>query len=233
MTTINKKEALLCAKISHSTYGKGYDIDEFKLKGRFENKGTDTQGIFGVTKNALILAFRGSEETGAADWITDLNLIPANYPYSGENNSAIKVHAGFIEAYQSVRDAMYQTAKESPLKQIICTGHSLGGSLATLCALDIRSNLPDKQVSCYTYGSPKVGNPDFVKVYNQHVPQTFRFVNGPDVIPTIPPDVPFLVDYEHVGNLYHIGDTQVSRLSTNTAICHLPKSYIEVLEKGW
>jgi triacylglycerol lipase len=227
---MDKKTALLCARISHAAYGKGFDMPDFKLLGRFENAGTDTQGIFGVAfKDILILAYRGSEETGINDWIRDLKFIPASFPY-GDGNQAIQVHAGFIEAYSSVREAMVKVAKESQHKKVICTGHSLGGALATLSAVDVKYNVPGKEVNCYTFGSPKVGNADFVKFYNGRVPQTFRFVNGVDLVPSLPPDIPFVVDYEHVGQLHHIGDLQASQVSADAGICHLPANYCKLLE---
>lgn len=227
---MDKKIALLCARISHAAYGKGFDMADFKLLGRFENAGTDTQGIFGVAfKDTLILAYRGSEETGINDWIRDLKFIPAGFPY-GDGNAAIQVHAGFIEAYSSVREAMVKVAKESQHKKVICAGHSLGGALATLSAVDVKHNVPGKEVSCYTFGSPKVGNADFVKFYNGRVPQTFRFVNGVDLVPSLPPDIPFVVDYEHVGQLFHIGDLQASQVSADAGICHLPGNYCKLLE---
>lgn len=227
---MDKKTALLCARISHAAYTKGFDMKDFKLLGRFENAGTDTQGIFGVTYgDTLVLAYRGSEETGINDWIQDLKFIPADYPY-GDGNSAIKVHSGFISAYNSVREAMVKVAKESSHKKVLCTGHSLGGALATLSAGDVKYNVPGKEVSVYTFGSPKVGNSDYVKFYNKLVPQTFRFVNGVDIVPSLPPDIPLLVDYEHVGQLHHIGDLQASQVSADAGLCHLPQNYCKLLE---
>jgi predicted lipase len=35
---------------------------------------------------------------------------------------------------------------------------SLGGAMATLCALDLRLNLKMPDVRVYTFGSPRVGN---------------------------------------------------------------------------
>jgi triacylglycerol lipase len=227
---MDKAVSILCGRISHAAYGQGFDMKGFQLVGRFENKGTHTQGIFGVANgNTFVLAYRGSEETGIADWIRDVKFLPADFPY-GDGNKAIKVHSGFIEAYSSVREAMFKAAKESPLKQVLCTGHSLGAALATLSALDIKYNLPDKTVTCYTYGSPKVGNSDFAKLYNKHVPQTFRYVNGIDLVPSLPPDIPFVIDYEHVGQLCHIGDTQESQISADAGLCHLPQNYLKCLE---
>ncbi len=47
---MDKKEALLCSKICRLTYVSEYKFKNFQLSARFENKGTDTQGLFGVEK---------------------------------------------------------------------------------------------------------------------------------------------------------------------------------------
>lgn len=222
---MDNKTALLCAKISQWAYGQGSQSPEFKLLARFENKGTDTQGMFGeINKDTFVIAFRGSEETGVADWITDLKISQQVFPYKESKNDKIRVHYGFIEAYQSVRDAVLKGAKETPLKKIICTGHSLGGALATLAALDIKFNCPDKEVSCYTYGSPKVGNKDFVESYNKRVPNTFRFVNGVDAVPQIPP-----IAYEHVGKELKLQSKEPGQLK-NAMEDHFPYNYIKKIQ---
>lgn len=228
---MDKKTAMLCARIAHAAYGKGFDMPGFQLLGRFENAGTDTQGIFGVINaNTFLMAFRGSEETGIADWIRDLQFLPADFPYGEKGSTGLKVHSGFIEAYNSVREAMFKAAQQSPHKQVICTGHSLGGALATLCAVDVKYNLPDKAVSAYTFGSPKVGNADFVKFYNKLIPQTYRIVNSVDAVPMLPPNIPLVVSYEHVGELQHLGDLKASAVSAEAGMCHLPANYIKCLE---
>ncbi len=225
---MNKKEALLCTKIARATYGRDFNDADFTTTARFENKGTDTQGIFGVAYGkALLVAFRGSEETGITDWITDAKFIQTAFPYAKGKN--FEVHQGFLEAYQSVRDAVLNGVNDSPHKRIICVGHSLGAGLATLCALDIQLNTSGKTAYCYTYGSPKVGDSQFAATYNQQVPHTFRFANGSDVVPLVPPG-----DYEHVGQLQQIGE--VSELSfsfsailenlTDKFTDHLPNSYV-------
>ena len=65
------------------------------------------------------------------------------------------------------------------------TGHSLGGALAHLAALDVQRELeldPD-QMCCYTFGVPRVGNHAFAHVYDAAVPDTWNLVNGLDVVP--------------------------------------------------
>jgi predicted lipase len=232
---MNKKEAMLCARVAQATYGGSGKVSDFRLTARFENRGTDTQGIFGEAYgNTFVIAFRGSEETGLADWITDLKFIKQVFPYAESKNKKVKVHHGFISAYKSVREEVLKAAKETPHQRIICTGHSLGGALATLCALDVQYNLPDKKVSCYTYGSPKVGNADFAQSYNQRVPNTFRFVNSADTVPSMPPG-----GYEHVGMLHHVGQVS-SKLGEigdfvekviDKVEDHFPHNYIKALQE--
>lgn len=230
---MDKNIALMCADVAQAAYGGPCRSKDFTLLARFENKGSDTQGIFGEAYgNTFVIGFRGSEETGLWDWITDLKFIQQVYPYGEKKDSKVRVHFGFISAYKSVREAIHNEVKKTPHSRIICTGHSLGGALATLCALDIQYNFPDKEVSCYTYGSPKVGNSRFVESFNRRVPNTFRFVNSADSVPKLPPG-----RYEHVGVLYHIGrqvsaglDDLVDKL-VDKVEDHFPHNYIQSLRE--
>lgn len=226
---MDTKEALLCAKICRLTYVDKYEFKNFQLTARFENEGTHTQGLFGVAygHNAVI-AFRGSEETSVADWITDLKFAKQVYPYAGTEKKNIKVHHGFMEAYRSIRDTILQEAKKTKYQRIIFTGHSLGAALAMLAALDVDYNVPGKEIVCYTFGAPKVGNAAFVKSYNKRVPGTFRVVNFGDYIADLPPG-----SFEHCGQLCSIGQAMSSSFLDVTAKikAHIPNTYIEVLQK--
>ena len=67
------------------------------------------------------------------------------------------------------------------LFQIYCTGHSLGGALATLAAYDISRamewGIRPTKVICYTFGAPRLGNYAFAETYNRLVPETWNVVN--------------------------------------------------------
>jgi predicted lipase len=222
MKIMDKKEALLCAKVCRLSYVSKYDFNDFKLTARFDNKATDTQGLFGVAyDNTLVVAFRGTEETKLADWLTDLKFSQEIFPY-GDASHTIKVHSGFLKAYKSVRDAVLEEARKTKYKRIICTGHSLGGAVANLYAVDISFRVLTVDILCYTYGSPKPGNEDFGKLYDKRIPNTFRIVNGSDGVPKLPPH-----GYIHVGKFCEIGDK--GRLA-ETVTDHLPNSYIEVIQ---
>ena len=224
---MNLREAVLMAWISRAAYGPDFQSPDFQVTATFENKATDTQGLFGVAYgDTLVIAFRGSEETGIADWITDLKFVQQVFPYQESKNKKVKVHYGFIQAYKSVRQAVLDYARQSPHRRIVCTGHSLGGALATLAALDVQYNLPDREIACYTFGSPKVGNDAFAESYNRRVPDTFRFVNEADAIPQTPPG-----NYRHVGKEERIGQAGPRKRGlTDRVAAHLPNTYIENLQ---
>jgi len=46
---------------------------------------------------------------------------------------------------------------------------SLGGALATLCALDLKLNQGAHDVRLYTYGSPRVGNSVFAEWFESQI----------------------------------------------------------------
>ena len=78
------------------------------------------------------------------------------------------------------------------ITKVLVSGHSLGGALASLCALDIQYNILDKcalsiEIVCVTFGCPKVGNKYFVKSFNKRIPNYYNFRNGWDLICVLPP----------------------------------------------
>eukprot|EP00471_Norrisiella_sphaerica_P011481 CAMPEP_0184499390 /NCGR_PEP_ID=MMETSP0113_2-20130426/41373_1 /TAXON_ID=91329 /ORGANISM="Norrisiella sphaerica, Strain BC52" /LENGTH=1497 /DNA_ID=CAMNT_0026887281 /DNA_START=73 /DNA_END=4566 /DNA_ORIENTATION=- len=115
-----------------------------------------------------------------------------------------RVHSGFYSAWISVREEVFRAVqaeikdmKTEPL--VICTGHSLGGALATFCAYELRAKC-HLNVHMYNYGSPRVGNPEFRKAYNSMVPNSFRLIYDRDVVPTVPDSLFFCCClYRHVG----------------------------------
>jgi triacylglycerol lipase len=56
----------------------------------------------------------------------------------------VRVHKGFLTAYNSVRPALLQllskVVADGEPWHVYTTGHSLGGALATLCALDLKTS---------------------------------------------------------------------------------------------
>ena len=109
----------------------------------------------------------------------DLQLSQVEYNKDLYEN--VYVHSGFKTQYDSIRDQVYhfvaEKCKANKPKRLLITGHSLGGSLATLCALDLVLNpLPNglPVMKVITFGAPQVGNERFVEIFNQNVPDCYR-----------------------------------------------------------
>ena len=62
-----------------------------------------------------------------------------------------------------IRAAVAGHLQHNPAAEIMITGHSLGGALATLCFLDLERTLGVKVpfAPLYIYGAPRVGNAAF------------------------------------------------------------------------
>ncbi|MFC1585665.1 hypothetical protein ACFL5V_08975, partial [Fibrobacterota bacterium] len=99
-----------------------------------------------------------------------------------------QIHRGFCDCYQAVFKELDRFVRDQPDdKKFIVTGHSLGGAIATLIAAYIRHNKTDK-VMLYTFGSPRVGDSEFVDHFTRKEPfPCFRVVNGNDCVTMLPP----------------------------------------------
>jgi len=135
-----------------------------------------------------------------------------NFAYEGSESPPPKAHIGFCIAYASCREQLTRTLRallpkdEEELKEwtVCSTGHSLGGSLSTLFAVDVAVRIPQLQVIMYNFGAPKVGDDEFVRRYNELVPNSFRIVNDADVIVRLPRNkgvgsIPGATNYYHIG----------------------------------
>lgn len=159
---------------------------------------TNAQAL--VTFNAdgdLIVAFKGS--SAPRDFMQDAKFMmrPLGQGVAG---LAARIHAGFLEDFTAIVDATVQAVKSGlamhGLARVLVTGHSLGGALAILGALELhRQNLPVSAV--YTFGQPRVGDGGFRTHYDMALrPVTYRVVNQNDIVPRTPG---WLMGYRHCG----------------------------------
>lgn len=142
-------------------------------------------GFILESPHEIIIAFRGTSST--ANWISNVIASQEQYKYIQE---PCLTHRGFTDIYSSARDGIVSALSScSQGKSLYITGHSLGGALATLCALDIAANTSHSSPNLYTYGSPRVGDPDFVSIFKQHVRRSYRYANLFDVVTYVPPHI--------------------------------------------
>ena len=146
-----------------------------------------------------IIVFRGTQE--AAEWIANLNVQQIAYP--NNNPQAGKIHQGFHELYFNGINQIVQkeTQRLDPALPCYITGHSLGGAIAVLAALDLALHLPDlrDQIRMYNYAPPRVGDPSFAQFYSNLIPNSYRVVNQADSTWLLPPTQLKDSIYLHVG----------------------------------
>jgi triacylglycerol lipase len=171
--------------------------------------------------------YRQDMETVAEMVKEDKALVyPSTY---GTPTNPVKMHSGFVSAYLSVRDDVHKHVQERPAQRYRITGHSLGGALATLCAVDLQYNFGDRiAIEAYTFGAPRVGNPAFVESYNRRVPDTWRVVNGWDAVAGLP--APWQ-GYRHVETPIRLERDFTWKVITGSFEDHRIDHYIDALRE--
>ncbi|WP_018754504.1 lipase family protein [Paenibacillus terrigena] len=180
------------------------------------------------SESDLIIAFRGTVST--SDWISD--AIAVQTPFKFVNNAGL-THKGFTDIYTSARTQILELLGKLPAgKTVYITGHSLGGALATFCAIDVASNTPFTTPWVYTFGSPRVGDPAFSKAFIRLVKGSYRVNNLVDAVTHIPPFIYKLPKRKKTIFYTHVRHS-VSMLFQNGSPGnnHIIGSYFEALTK--
>lgn len=183
-----------------------------------------------LTKNEgdgykVVVVFRGTE-MDFKDIFTNLRFLTIGYTCSKsllrlitKTISIRRVHRGVLGAYldlaytkerkngkkigiHSILDGL-----DKPIKKIYVTGHSLGGAMATICALDLieRKSITKENLHMINFGSPRVGNYWFVRYYRRKVVNSWHLANTDDPVPYIYPRLfifRFILGYRHIPNGY-------------------------------
>jgi pimeloyl-ACP methyl ester carboxylesterase len=155
---------------------------------------TDTQAVVIELPDCRIVAFRGT--SNLRDFITDAEFWRETLVVEADGADC-QVHRGFLAAYESIIEELAAHLRGQPQLPLFITGHSLGGALAILAALELqRQKFPIVQV--YTFGQPRVGNGAFKRLYEWSLgAQTFRVVFEEDCIARIPHLPHFTDPYRH------------------------------------
>jgi len=186
-------------------------------------------GFIIESDDCTILAFRGSSTS--MDWVSDFIAQQKPFPFI---ENAGNTHKGFTDIYMSVRPAIFELLEHiDPNKPLFITGHSLGGALATLAAIDIAHNSTYGPPIVYTFGAPRVGDPNFVKLYNYSVPLHWRIQNKYDIVPHLPTLVYHSPNTDETYYYLHVkGEVLQSFRYGSVASNHLLESYFKHLAKS-
>ena len=143
------------------------------------------------TSKQLFIAFRGSrgspqgaenamgagwtparpgERRENVDWTANFDDAQVRWPYGGRAD--VMVHRGFLSIYKSLRETVRShviVAKKLRADEIIVTGHSLGGALATLCAYDLSRVVTFAPTVCLSFNAPRAGTVAFARDFNRRL----------------------------------------------------------------
>lgn len=127
-----------------------------------------------------IVAFRGTDEW--RDWLTNLNVLPARRAWGWS-------HRGFVEATESlwphIVDFVVQARRDG--RQLLLTGHSLGGAMATVAALKTAFELTIPVEALVTFGQPPLLGVRWPRTTGSASVQRYvRFIRSVDVVSTAP-----------------------------------------------
>lgn len=204
----------------------------------------------GKAQTMMVVALRGTRTW--EEWNTDADGIPTPFASTGPLDWGLgSVHAGFYGLYtvgtygavatiplnstwqsRAQGSIAYQIGQYiSPLNNTLplyVTGHSLGGAVATLCALDIAYNFGSNfsQLFMYSLASPRVAaglspvptldnQVGFVCSYQAYVPNSYRIVHAADIVPILGPTSTALgsvltLSFLHVTDPWQLGGSGIT-----------------------
>jgi predicted lipase len=139
--------------------------------------------------NTIVVSFRGTALHH--NWLNNLKMGKSDFPYAPSTRGIVpqcQVHSGFLCLYEELRKRLHIALRPFILQQssIILTGHSMGGALATLAAMDLAGIAIQRRINLITYGAPRVGDAQFAEVLVQNVPYIRRVIEENDLVPHFP-----------------------------------------------
>lgn len=203
----------------------------------------------GEEEGTLYVTFRGTYSKDDALIDGDFTKLECNF-LGGKC-----VHRGFLNRYLQLQEGMKKLIREKvhdynkDIKKIVVTGHSLGGALSTLAALDFQqdqkfifegsSKSKKIPVNLITFCSPRVLSfeaYDYVMEHNKIFPQdgensAVRIYRHGDVVASIPLGS---MGYKHFGEVYCITNAPSGFESSSKTMYSKIKSYFSLEDwKKW
>jgi predicted lipase len=185
-----------------------------------------TDGYTCRWKDWSVICFRGSH--GTADWIDNLTFWKKNMVFGPKlHPKFVKIHEGFKTQYLKVQD--YLDKKFYNESNLLICGHSLGGALASICALDFKLTWKPQDLTCITWGSPRVGGRAWAKLFNSTIENSFRYIYKNDIVPKVPT---MWMWFKHIKNKIHLnpGGPILNRIFGYDQD-HRPDRYFEAIKK--
>lgn len=233
--TIAKKRNMTPEEMAHVIKPMGY-VPVLTTDGdvTFEDVKTDTEFIVCFDKRErenerpwLVVSFRGTETK--QDMFTDIKGYHPCVSLCGGGDHVDKQTQeesmeGFQECFEAIKDMLHEainrTIKEYNLSHVdlIFTGHSLGGALATISAYTLakekkaspRNHSHIHCIQLITFGAPRPCAMSWAPDMLELIPKNLRVVNQFDVVARVPNA------FHHAGHLLYLAPRRhiIERLLT-------------------
>lgn len=164
---------------------------EYDFKAHFIDR-DGSQAYLLVNDFDIVVVCRGTNPTEFKDIAANLDIRLVSDKY-GDG----RVHAGFKESVGDIWDSVLNFVNlHKSGRSVWCTGHSLGAAMSTLLAHQL--TIHQAPVTLFTYGSPRVGDREYVDTAKDAV-EHYRFVNNIDIVTQVPG-----WPYKHYGDVIYM-----------------------------
>jgi hypothetical protein len=140
------------------------------------------KGVVMIDGTDAVIAFEGTNGLDdIGDWFANIDTSPGSITEGA-------VHGGFLDHYNRVADQVLKVLDNHAISHVWVTGHSLGGAMAVLCAMDLERRGTVTVRGVMTFGQPLLLVPNCARVVNEKLwGRHMRFINEADVVPCVAP----------------------------------------------
>ena len=157
---------------------------------------------------------------GLSNFIQLFTLIFSFKKEQFDDDPNIQVNKYFNLIFSLLKDKIFTASiiREINLHkdyQVIFTGYSLGGAIATLSSYYFKkNNLASNDLVLITFGQPRVGNENFARDYMKYINNVYRIERKEDIMSMWPPSKRF-IDSELWGQIYNLLEFVLSTMPTS------------------
>ena len=150
-----------------------------------DNERTKIVGFVGYQKSTRTIVYAYRCTIDITNYFEDFSFLLV--PYNHCKNC--QIHFGFYDAFKSIENRVIGAATQllamDPDAHILSIGHSLGGALATITALELQLKFNNVR-ELHTFGAPRIGNYELASFLKQRLPNAYRVVHYRDLAPHLP-----------------------------------------------